>query len=160
MLHGAGGAAVGPFPSPDPPMTQTYQTHRQLPGLFFRVTVPVATLALGLSLWAVRPVSRGSLATVALAFAIVLTLLATRRMATTAQDRVIRLEMQLRLARVLPADLQGRVGELTVGQLIGLRFASDDELPGLVRRVLAGELRGREEIKRSITTWVPDTLRV
>ncbi|HEY8133949.1 MAG TPA: DUF6526 family protein, partial [Thermoanaerobaculia bacterium] len=85
---------------------------------------------------------------------------ATRNMATTAQDRIIRLEETLRLQRCLPADLRGRIGELTPGQLIGLRFCSDEEVAELTRAVLGGELRGREDIKKRIKTWRPDTLRV
>jgi hypothetical protein len=73
-----------------------------------------------------------------------------------AQDRIIRLETQLRLARVLPPDLAARVPELRTGQLIALRFASDEELPELARRCLDGELRRRGDIKRQIRAWVPD----
>jgi hypothetical protein len=77
-----------------------------------------------------------------------------------AQDRIIRLETQLRLARTLPPDLAARVPELRTGQLIALRFASDDELPELARRCLAGELRRRDEVKRQIRSWVPDHQRL
>lgn len=76
------------------------------------------------------------------------------------QDRVIRLEERLRLERLLPADLRGRIAELSTDQLVGLRFASDEEIPELVRRVLAGELRGRTEIKRAIGKWRPDEARI
>jgi hypothetical protein len=82
-----------------------------------------------------------------------------RQMAVTVQDRVIRLEMRLRLAELLPADLKARSGELTKGQLVGLRFASDGEVAGLVARCLNGELKNGEAVKREIKTWVPDTLR-
>jgi hypothetical protein len=77
-----------------------------------------------------------------------------------AQDRIIRLETRLRLARALPPDLAARVPELRTGQLIALRFASDEELPELARRCLDGELRRREDIKRQIRSWVPDHLRL
>ena len=81
-------------------------------------------------------------------------------MATTAQDRIIRLEETLRLQRCLPPELRSRIGELSTGQLIGLRFCSDEEVSELTRAVLNGELRGREEIKRRVRSWRPDTLRV
>ena len=74
------------------------------------------------------------------------------------QDRVIRLEMRLRLQEVLPKELRGRIAELEPGQLIGLRFASDEELPDLVSEVLAGSLQ-RGEIKKRIKDWQADTLR-
>jgi hypothetical protein len=52
------------------------------------------------------------------------------------------------------------LGELTTGQLVGLRFCVDEELLELTRAVLGGELRGREDIKKRIKNWRPDTLRV
>jgi hypothetical protein len=73
---------------------------------------------------------------------------------------VIRLEMRLRLREVLPADLQARIPELTPPQLIGLRFASDAELPELVRRVLTGSLENPRDIKKAVTHWQGDYLRV
>jgi hypothetical protein len=76
------------------------------------------------------------------------------------QDRIIRLEMSLRLASVLPADLRARIGSLRPGQLVALRFASDAELPGLVRQVLDESLTDRREIKRRIREWQADHLRV
>ena len=51
-------------------------------------------------------------------------------------------------------------GAATTGQLIGLRFCSDEEVTELTRAVLGGELRGREDIKKRIKTWRPDMLRV
>jgi hypothetical protein len=76
------------------------------------------------------------------------------------QDRIICLEERLRLARLLPDDLQGRIADFSRGQLIALRFASDGELPGLVARVLAENIRDREAVKRLITTWRPDGMRI
>jgi Family of unknown function (DUF6526) len=75
------------------------------------------------------------------------------------QDRVIRLEERMRLSALLPEGLRGRIGELSEGQLVALRFASDAELPGLVERVLA-EKMPRAEIKRQIQSWRPDYWRV
>lgn len=77
----------------------------------------------------------------------------------TVQDRLIRLEMQLRLQKVLPADLAARVGELQRHHFVALRFAPDAELPELVRRVLGGELTSGKEIKQAIKNWQPDYLR-
>ena len=76
------------------------------------------------------------------------------------QNRVIRLEERLRLARLLPAELAGRVDELDVRQLVALRFASDGELVELVRAVLDRRLVGADAIKRAVRDWRADGLRV
>lgn len=141
--------------------TQTYATHRQYVPIFHFFAVPV----LGLNILAriyllVRHFSRLAIWELVVACALLALALATRRMATTAQDRIIRLEERLRLARILPADLHGRIESLTPSQLIALRFCSDAELPELTRAVLNGELRGRDEIKKRIRSWRPDLLRV
>lgn len=77
-----------------------------------------------------------------------------------AQDRLIRLEERLRLHEVLPSDLAAQIGSLRTGQLVALRFAPDEELEGLVRQVLDGQLTKPAEIKRAIKNWRPDYLRV
>jgi hypothetical protein len=82
-----------------------------------------------------------------------------RIFALTVQDRVIRLEMRLRLRDVLPPDLQPRIHELTRSQLVALRFASDRELPALVRRVLDERLLDKKAIKALVQEWQPDHLR-
>jgi hypothetical protein len=75
------------------------------------------------------------------------------------QDRVIRLEMRLRLAELLPQDLRPRIAELRPRQLIALRFASDEELPALTRKVLDDKITDGGAIKRLIKTWQADYLR-
>jgi hypothetical protein len=76
-----------------------------------------------------------------------------------AQDRIIRLEEKLRYTALLPPDLLTRSQALTVRQIIGLRFASDGELAGLVKRALDENL-SEKQIKQAIVTWKPDYLRV
>jgi Family of unknown function (DUF6526) len=82
-----------------------------------------------------------------------------RTFALTVQNRVIRLEERLRYERILPDDLKPRAGELSTGQMIALRFASDAELPGLARKVLDEKLKTGKQIKQLIQTWRPDYLR-
>lgn len=96
---------------------------------------------------------------VIVALALVMTALTARLMSLAVQDRVIRLEMRLRMREVLPADLQARIGDITREQCVGLRFASDAELPALVRKVLGGELKSTTEIKKSVGQWQGDYLR-
>lgn len=75
------------------------------------------------------------------------------------QDRVIRLEERLRMQALLPADLNARAQQLTEKQLVALRFASDRELPELVRAVLDQNL-AQAEIKKRIESWRGDYYRV
>jgi hypothetical protein len=76
------------------------------------------------------------------------------------QDRVIRLEERLRLERLLPGDLKARIGDFTTNQLVGLRFASDEELPGLARRVLDEGISDRKTIKQAVKNWRADHQRI
>jgi hypothetical protein len=95
---------------------------------------------------------------VSLALIVLTTLVRTNPL--RAQDRLIRLEEQLRYQRLLPPALAARCAGLSPGQVIALRFASDAELEGLVTRVLGGELSKPRDIKKAIREWRPDTFRV
>ena len=96
---------------------------------------------------------------VLLAVSLIILFFAARVFALTVQDRVIRLEMRLRMKDVLPADLQARIPEFTRGQLVALRFASDGELPELARTVLKDEIQDKKTIKKMIKHWQADELR-
>jgi len=92
-------------------------------------------------------------------FALLALLGRTRAYATHVQDRIIRLEERLRLNSLLSEPLRSRIGEITESQLVGLRFASDAELPALVKRALDEKL-SRADIKKAIINWRPDNYRV
>jgi hypothetical protein len=83
----------------------------------------------------------------------------TRLYALKVQDRVIRLEERLRLTQLLPESTRARIGELSEGQLIALRFACDAEVPGLVQQALDGKW-DQKQVKSAIKNWRPDYLRV
>lgn len=94
-----------------------------------------------------------------LSLALLVTVGRMRAYATHLQDRVIRLEERLRLMAVLAEPLRARISELADTQLVGLRFASDAELPALVQRTLDEKL-SRTDIKKAVTNWRPDYSRV
>jgi len=104
-------------------------------------------------------ISFGPIMNVLVAAVLIPLFVTARQSSIMVQDRVIRLEMRLRLARVLPADLQARIPEYTVDQLVSLRFASDAELPGLARKVLDDKLTDRKTIKKMVKDWQADYMR-
>jgi transcription initiation factor TFIIIB Brf1 subunit/transcription initiation factor TFIIB len=75
------------------------------------------------------------------------------------QDRVIRIEERQRCERLLPAELKSRIEEITPGQFVALRFASDTELPGLVNKVLTDKISDTKTIKQMVKNWRGDYLR-
>jgi hypothetical protein len=93
------------------------------------------------------------------ALALIVLAFVARVFALTVQNRVIRLEEQLRLERLMPAEWKSRVSELSTPQLVGLRFASDEEAPALTRRVLTENIKDTKAIKQMIQHWKPDYLR-
>jgi hypothetical protein len=95
-----------------------------------------------------------------LAIGLIALSLAARLQALKAQDRVIRLEELLRYKEILPPDLYEQTKNLRAGQIIALRFASDEELTELVRKTLSGELKSSKEIKLAVKKWRGDYLRV
>ncbi|MGB8261599.1 MAG: DUF6526 family protein [Terracidiphilus sp.] len=75
------------------------------------------------------------------------------------QDRVIRMEERLRLQALAPAEWHTQIYRLTEDQLIGLRFASDDEVVELAKQALEHNLT-RKQIKERIKGWRPDNWRI
>jgi hypothetical protein len=138
---------------------QSFQNHRRVRPAYLAA---LGILCLNL-LWSVYRVailpSADALVSLLLAIALLIIALYTRGFALTVQNRIIRLEMRLRLRELLPADLQGRIREFSHAQLIALRFASDAELPDLCRQVLAEGLTDKAAIKKLIKDWQPDHLR-
>jgi hypothetical protein len=100
-----------------------------------------------------------SLWIITLTIVMVISLFKSRLYPLKIQDRIIRLEERLRLDALLPEPTRKRIHELTEDQLIGLRFASDDEMPKLVEAALQEKLT-RKEIKARIQNWRPDHFRI
>jgi hypothetical protein len=140
--------------------TQDYASHRRWSWAYHVVTFPILAINLAVRLvLAARAPSPLAWWDVVLAVGLIALGGSARLMALTVQNRVIRLEERLRLARVLPAEMQGEIDRLRVSELIALRFAPDDELPELVRRIHAGVVSSPDQVKRAVRAWRPDFLR-
>jgi hypothetical protein len=140
---------------------QRFESHAKIvPGYHRWTAALVALPTLYFAYRAAFDFSFDRLALFLFSVGVLLTATYTRVFPVGVQDRVIRLEERVRMEHVLPSDLRARIPELTTRQLVSLRFASDQELPELVRRVLAGELAERNDIKRAIRDWRPDHQRI
>ena len=139
---------------------QNYKNHARLFPLFHFVALPIMLLNFLYSVWQVWRTPSWSMAwAMIVAFGLAAAVLASRLMALAVQDRVIRLEMQLRLARVLPSAMAGRIAALDREHFVALRFASDEELPGLVTEICEGRLQKQKDIKLRVKNWQADHLR-
>ncbi|MBI70240.1 MAG: hypothetical protein CME29_00735 [Gemmatimonadetes bacterium] len=104
--------------------------------------------------------SREGLIPVILTLGVAMATIGSRRQAIGVQDRLIRLEERLRMQQLLHDDMASRIHEFTTSQLIALRFASDEELPGLARKVLTENISDRKAIKQLIQNWRADHQRI
>jgi hypothetical protein len=151
--------AIVPTDAPAP-SAQSYATHRRLFPLFHYVALPILLANVAVAVGhAIRRPTLWNAWLVVVSLGLVAGLVASRASTLYVQNRVIALEMRLRLAATLPPELRTRIPELRLKHLIGLRFAGDDELPGLVERCLRGELATADAIKREIRHWRPDFAR-
>ena len=144
-----------------PASAQSYQAHRRflppyhffiLPVLIINVFVELVRLYRSPTLYQVW--------LVVVASALLGLALMARGMALTVQSRLIRLEERLRLQRLMPAEEHAAIAALRLGQLVGLRFAADEEAPDLARRCAAGELKSSGDVKKQVKNWRADHLRV
>ena len=141
-------------------MSQNYSNHAKFVPPFHFFVLPVLLVNVGVSIYhAYRVQSFDTIFGILLALALLMGVLFGRIFALKVQDRVIHLEMVLRMKQLFPADLQPRIDKFTVEQLIGLRFASDAELPALSRRVLQEKITNRKPIKQAVQNWKADELR-
>lgn len=140
---------------------QNYSNHTRWQPAFHFFIVPVMVINL---IWSIVQFvmtpgwNSGRWAVVSLALVVLAVLVRTNPL--KAQDRIIRLEENLRYQQVLSPALLQQTGTLRPGQIIALRFAPDDELEELLSAVLTGKLTGPAQIKQAIKNWRSDTFRV
>jgi hypothetical protein len=140
---------------------QNFSNHTRFVPSYHFFVVPILSLNVG---WAIfrlfRPgFSWDGLVHVLVALALWFLMLNARMFALSVQDRVIRLEERQRLNQLLPDDLKPRIDDFTVNQLVSLRFAGDQELPALARKVLTDKVADRKTIKQMVKNWRADELR-
>ena len=140
---------------------QSYETHvRRLPPLYLATGLVLAANVIFATAVAVRWPRTVTIVQVVVSLALLGLLWLLRSAALVVQNRVIRLEERLRLVALLPDDLKKRIPELSVDQLVALRFASDEELPALVRQAFDEQLTDKDAIKKRVKSWRADHLRV
>jgi uncharacterized protein DUF6526 len=139
-------------------MTQNYANHAHHPVPTYLATILTLTamvLLIGAWGWGWQTLASGA-AVLSMAVAVLVSM--SRTYITRLQDRIILLEMKIRAAEVLPAGLDARLAELRPKQVVALRFASDEELGGLLERAARDKLPPRE-IKKAIQHWRGDYFR-
>jgi hypothetical protein len=125
---------------------------------FFLTFVSIANIIISIVYLVHRP-NFYSIWFVVLSLAAFIALFKMRSYPLKVQDRVIRLEERLRLQALAPTEWHTQIYRLTEDQLIGLRFAADDEVVELAKQALEHNL-SRKQIKERIKEWRPDTWRV
>jgi hypothetical protein len=139
---------------------QNLKNHARFDPMFHGFLAVGALILLGATIYALvrQPDWWGVVRLLGVLWAIVV-MFKMRLYALKVQDRVIRLEERLRLAQLLPEATRARIGDLSEGQLIALRFASDGEVAGLVQQTLDGNW-DQKQVKSAIKNWRADYLRV
>lgn len=146
----------------NPAKEQSYENHTRLLPIHHFVLAPISLIAfITAVVYTIQSIGNGSLSMypiliLALAFMTLLLGFIARRNGLVVQDRVIRVEEQLRHYMLTNKPLDPR---LTLSQLIALRFASDEEFPELAAKA-AGEGMSPKEIKKAVRKWRPDLHRV
>jgi hypothetical protein len=139
---------------------QTFKSHRRYIPIYHFFALPVLILnVVAQILYFLKYRTPYKLFMIVVAIALVVLGFSVRFMVARVQDRVIRLEERLRLSNLLPVEMHAGINDLTRSQLVGLRFASDEEVVGLAQRCMNGELTKAEQIKREVKNWRPDNLR-
>jgi hypothetical protein len=145
---------------------QNFKNHSRFDPLFHFFLIPMLFLNFAFSIYATirswnawPPYHHHHLWWIAMSIFLFVLTGKSRGYALKNQDRIIRLEEQLRLADLLPESQLSLIDKLAVDQFIALRFASDPEVAALAARAVAENLHPKQ-IKQAIVTWRPDYDRV
>ena len=140
--------------------TQSFTNHVRIHPLYHYFAVPVSlalvpAAVINLFIQVSLPSIILLLATILLHVAIYL----VRDYAKKNQDRIIRLELRLRYYVLTSQQLEEWERDLSTGQLLALRFASDEEFIEMIHNP-ATQSKTPEQIKRQIIQWNADLMRV
>jgi hypothetical protein len=141
---------------------QNYANHRRNVPIFHFVLLPIILLTLIGSFvnlyqsWGDHQRQYSASLIVVIVVCLALLSVSARLFSLKAQDRAIRAEENLR-HYVMTGKLLNP--KLTVRQIIGLRFASDDEFVALAGRAVEENL-SEDAIKKAVKNWRADTYRV
>lgn len=139
---------------------QNYGNHIRLDKPYFFVVAPLLLLGVISAIVGLFKDSFTNVAVLLIGLATLGIFVRTRSYATTVQDRIVRTEMRIRLERLLGLESHDRVDALTRKQMVGLRFASDAELPALVEKIEKENIGATGDIKKLVTDWQADRFRV
>ena len=141
--------------------TQTFANHTRWHPAFHFFVLPVMLINF---IWSivrfVMSPGRNSGWWIVVSLALLVLTFFVRTNSLKVQDRIIRLEEKLRYQQVLSPAVVQRSSALTLGQIVALRFAGDDELEELVSAAATGKLAKPKHIKQAIKNWRADTFRV
>src|ERR1700679_2392161 len=139
---------------------QNFANHTRRDPLFHFIAVPLMLANFIISIvWAVQRPNFHHIWFAVFSFAVLVLTLMVRMYSAKVQDRVIRLEERLRLQSLAPQEWHAQIYKLTEDQLIGLRFAPDDEVVDLAKQPLEQSLT-RKQIKERIKSWRADNWRI
>ena len=141
-------------------MNQNYSNHTRYHAPFHFVAAPLTLIGL---IWSIVHLIKSpdsnhfNAALICIAFILLLIIGAlTRINALKAQDRAIKAEESLRYYILTGKALDSR---LRMGQIVALRFASDEEFPALAAKAAEEKMSGKD-IKQSIKNWRADYYRI
>ncbi|MGY8778826.1 MAG: DUF6526 family protein [Longimicrobiales bacterium] len=141
--------------------TQSAASHAKIVPVYHYVGFGFVAIPTFYSLYlTITQFSLGAMMMSLFAIGVIVSMLYARLFPLGVQDRVIRLEERMRMERLLPAEMHARIGDVATEHLIALRFASDDELVDLTKRILDGEFSGRKGVKEAIKNWRADHQRI
>ena len=138
---------------------QSFKSHARFDPPFFVLELVVLVNLLYSFVHLYRHLNFRNAWMVVLSLAVIVLCLRLRQYPLKVQDRVIRLEERLRLQTLAPAEWHTQIYRLSEDQLVGLRFAGDDEVVALARQALEEKLT-RKQIKERIRNWRADNWRV